>query len=547
MARTPLLRSLKRLLSDHFTARAQGMSVEHLHEVRAAAREERAAEGGPGAVSRRRFLVGAAAGAAALSLPRTLRAESNPTVAIVGGGIAGLTCAVELADRHIPATVYEASGRVGGRMFSNTSYWNQGQVSEWCGELIDTNHFTVRKLAQRFGLPIDNLLDAQPPGSEDTYLFSGSYYPVAAAELDFDGVSAALSNDLHAASYPTTFDAFTSGGQMLDRMSIYDWIETRVPGGHGSPFGKLLDVAYTIEYGADTQDQAALNLIYLLGYQANANSFAAFGVSDERYHIRGGNQALPQVMAESLGIGTTVKLGHRLLRLGQTSAGRYSLTFQNGSATTEVVADYVVLALPFAVLRDIDYDGAGFDPLKDQAIQELGRGHNGKLQLQFSTRPWSTSGPWPGISNGSTYADTGYQASWEASRAQAGSNGLLVLYSGGSTVDGMSTSSAFATAPSGGVNVDAQNGLTQLATVFPGISAKWNGKATQSLPHKSSFFNASYSYYRVGQYTDFGGYERVRQGGVLFCGEHTSTNFQGFMEGGAHEGKRAATELARLL
>ena len=49
-------------------------------------------------------------------------------------------------------------------------------------------------------------------------------------------------------------------------MSIYEWIESRVPGGHSSPFGQLLDVAYNIEYGAETTDQSALNLVYLLGY-----------------------------------------------------------------------------------------------------------------------------------------------------------------------------------------------------------------------------------------------------------------------------------------
>jgi monoamine oxidase len=40
---------------------------------------------------------------------------------------------------------------------------------------------------------------------------------------------------------------------------------------------------------------------------------------------------------------------------------------------------------------------------------------------------------------------------------------------------------------------------------------------------------------------------RVRQGSVLFCGEHTSIDFQGFMEGGASEGRRAARELANLI
>jgi monoamine oxidase len=85
-------------------------------------------------------------------------------------------------------------------------------------------------------------------------------------------------------------------------MSIYDWIETRIPGGHTSRFGQLLDVAYNIEYGAETTDQSALNLIYLLGYQPNssANAFSLFGVSDERYHIRGGNQRLPQAIKDYL-------------------------------------------------------------------------------------------------------------------------------------------------------------------------------------------------------------------------------------------------------
>jgi monoamine oxidase len=34
---------------------------------------------------------------------------------------------------------------------------------------------------------------------------------------------------------------------------------------------------------------------------------------------------------------------------------------------------------------------------------------------------------------------------------------------------------------------------------------------------------------------------------VLFCGEHTSVDFQGFMEGAASEGQRAANQLVRLL
>jgi monoamine oxidase len=417
-------------------------------------------------------------------------------------------------------------------------------VSEWCGELIDSGHHTVRNLARRFNLPLDNLLGAQPNGSEDTYRFGGQYYPKTQADEDFLDMSDILGADLAGAGYPTRFDGFTQVGRELDLMSIHDWIETRVPGGHASPLGQLLDAAYAIEFGADTRAQASLNLLYMLGYQANASGLSVFGISDEKFHIRGGNQQLPEAIAADLGE-AAVKTGHRLVRLKQTSNGRYQLTFERAGSTIEVVSDYVVLALPFAVLRTLDIAQAGFSARKLRAIDQLGRGHNGKLQLQFAQRGWVGTGPWPGKANGSTYSDTGYQASWEVTRAQAGTPGILVLYSGGSVTDAMKTKSPFATANDSLVVQDAQRGVQQLAPVFPGLS--WNGRATQSLPHLSPFFESSYSFYRVGQYTDFGGYEPAREGGVLFCGEHTTQDFQGFMEGGAITGKQAALDLIALI
>jgi|GEM_PF-3153713 len=54
-------------------------------------------------------------------------------------------------DAKVRATVFEASRDVGGRMHSDTrNYWRDGQVSEWCGEFINTDHKTMRGLAQRF-------------------------------------------------------------------------------------------------------------------------------------------------------------------------------------------------------------------------------------------------------------------------------------------------------------------------------------------------------------------------------------------------------------
>lgn len=535
MAKTPLLRSLRQMVTDARISRATGVPLDELPELRAEKKEAR--------LSRRGFLAGAAAGAAALALPRSARAANqSKTVTIVGGGIAGLTCALTLRDKGYASTVYEASGRVGGRMFSNTGYFAAGQVSEWCGELIDTGHKTVRNLATRFGLTLDDLHAAEPANSTETYRIDGGYYSKAQATADFLDIQDIVDAELEAAGYPTTYNAFTSDGAELDHTSIREWIATRVPGGHGSALGQLLDLAYNIEYGAETSDQASLNMLYLLGYQPKPNKFEVFGESDERFHIRGGNQLLPEAIAASLG--ASVQSGYSLVRLKQTPNGRYKCTFERGASSIEVVSDYVVLALPFAVLRNIDTANAGFDALKNEAIQHLGRGHNGKLQLQFQQRGWLNPGPW-GKSNGSSYSDTGYQAGWDSTRAQAGTQGIMNLYSGGNVTDAMKTTAPFATHTDSKVIQDANRGLAQLAQVFPGLS--WNGKVTQSLPHKSPFFGASYAYWRVGQYTRFSGYEGAPQGGVFFCGEHTSQDFQGFMEGGASTGKDAAKALVPLI
>ncbi|HEV7553985.1 MAG TPA: NAD(P)/FAD-dependent oxidoreductase, partial [Kofleriaceae bacterium] len=462
-----------------------------------------------------------------------------------------LNCALTLRDKGYASTVYEASGRLGGRMFSNNNgYWAGNQVSEWCGELIDTSHHTIRNLAARYNLPVDDLLAAQPNKSDDIYHIDGAYYAKSQADADFEDIYDIVQQDVNDAPFPTLYNSFTQDGLELDHMSVYDWIESRVPGGHRSPLGQVLDLAYAIEYGADTNVQSSLNLVYLLGFQDNTTSLELFGVSDERFHVRGGNQLVPLAIANDLG--DAVKTGYSLECLKQTAGGRYTATFGRANGSVDVTADYVVLAIPFAVLSGLDYSQAGFDNLKKTAITQLGRGHNGKLHMQFTNRQgWlgtnlNGKGPWPGKSNGSSYADTGYQSGWEVSRAQPGTMGILVNYSGGSVTDAMKTSSPFTTINGDpGVAKDVAHGLAQIAPVYPGLD--WNGRATQSLPHKSPFFNNSYSYWKVGQYTKFSGYEIATQGGVYFCGEHTSTDFQGFMEGGAETGKQAAKDLAKVL
>ena len=539
MARNPLLSRIQELFADFDEADRTGRPI---HAIR----EERRQAG----LTRRDFLKagGVAVGAAALAPSAALAAINRAAVAqgriaIVGGGIAGLNAALTLQDAGISSTIFEASNRIGGRMHSDTTSWLNGQTSEHCAELIDSGHKTILGLASRFKLATADLLGAEPIHSTDTDFFFGHYYTDAQAQADFNPVWANVKKDVNAASYPTLYNSFTDAGRDLDRMSIYDWIESRVPGGHSSPMGRLLDVAYNIEYGDVTTVQSSLNLIYLLGFNSNPGNFQIFGQSDERYHIVGGNERLPKAIAAALAPGT-VQLNTALTAIARRADGTFDLTLTSGGVATTRNFDRVILTIPFSVLRTLNYSAAGFDTLKKTAITQLGYGKNAKLHLQFNTRYWNSSGPW-GIGNGSTYADTGYQNTWEVSRAQDGTTGILVDYTGGGV-----PLASFGGDPTDPAVVArfARTFLRQIEPVFPGITQQWNGRATLDVPLTNPLLLGSYSYWKVGQYVGFSGYEKARQpdpttGKCHFAGEHCSTDFQGYMEGGASEGARAAQEI----
>lgn len=178
--------------------------------------------------SRRALLggAGALAGAAVLSGPAHAGGRlAQPRVAIIGGGISGLAAALELNDAGIVSTVYEAQDRFGGRMYSNTSTWLDGQSSEWGGEFIDTGHKVMQSLSRRFGLTLVDVLQAQPPGSEDTRWLRGDYYSSSQFASDFSPVYKTLKDQVQAIGSGFSYDSLTPMGRTIDAMSLASWID----------------------------------------------------------------------------------------------------------------------------------------------------------------------------------------------------------------------------------------------------------------------------------------------------------------------------------
>ena len=518
MGRTPLFHLLQRAARIARASRLDPAPLDEFHDRVTAARVDR---------SRRRLLQGA--GAAALlagcrSVPAPLQAAGDEVV-VVGAGIAGLTAAWRLRQQGVRVRVFEAQDRVGGRMLSLRGRFPHGQVIELGGELIDTDHVRIRALAAELGLALDDLLHGD--GGHDTWWFDGRAIGEREIVEAFVPVAAAIERDLAAAGdgsydYADTSPAFRA----LDALSIAQWFDRN---GVSGWLRKLLDVAYTTEMGLEIGEQSALNFLTFIGTD-DRDAFKVFGASDERYHVRGGNDLIPQGLAQRLD--DAIETGHALEAVAARGDG-YRLSFRHGAGSRDVDARQVVLALPFTLLRRVRIDAA-LPGAKRRAIGALAYGTNAKLMIGFERRAWREHG-----ANGATMSDLPFQTTWDTSRGQPGTGGALTNFTGGR--HGMALGQ-------GSAKAQAAAATAALERVFPGIAAA-RGAAPEARMHWPSnpWALGSYACFRPGDWGTLRGAMGEAVGGLHFAGEHCALDTQGFMEGGCESGERVAEAVARAM
>jgi monoamine oxidase len=533
MARAPWFRHLQRIVqAAEWAERKQVSSAEALGMMQANAATRRQILAGAGAVAAAGAL-GAARPAFALPSPK-----SSASIAIVGGGLAGLACLDDLVGYGLSPTLYESGARTGGRCWSMGGSFSgpvsfPGQVVERGGELIDNLHKAMLGYAKRFKLTLE---DYEKDPDEQAYYVGGTAYSEADVIDEYRDLTYAMGDDLRKIGAPTAL-AFTKDDESYDTTDLATYL-TDV--GAGSLITKVIEAAYVGEYGLEIDEQTCLAFL-LFAHADRRSKFRPFGVfSDERYHLVDGNERIPQELAKANA--SYIQTGHRLVALADRSGGGYTLTLDAGGRTVSKTADMVVLSLPFSALRDVDTSKLTLSALKRRAISELVYGTNSKQMVGFTSRPWRTAG-----FKGAIYGDLpNCTVTWETNPTQATSaRGVLTDYSGGDRGRRIDP-----TKP----DTEARAFLGDLDKVFPGAKAAARTAGGKVVAHVENWsklrdFKGSYTANHVGYFTRVADLEGLPDGQIYFAGEHTSSfyEWQGFMEGACLSGQRAAAEVVAAL
>jgi monoamine oxidase len=518
--------------------------AEILGKLEQESRRDRSRAHNAGGQTRRELLIGAGgvalgtalSGGSVPAMARRLSGRSaKPRIAIVGAGLAGLRCAHMLWTQSngapVPSTVYEANpDRAGGRCWTLRDFFADGLITEHGGSFLNSNQTPVRRLAATLGLKLEVVDGGDLPRGDEVFFIDGRVYTYADANADWHDVG------YHAFRTAARQLQTDAGATRLDRMSVPEWLDSTEIGS-GSRFGKLMLANTVTENGGDPGDQSAQDLIYLLTGNTRS-SLQPLPGDDERFHIVGGNDQLVSRMIAQLPP-DTVRQGHELVAVQERSDHTIRLVFDVFGRSVEIVADLVVLALPFSTLRHVELKHSGLSHTKRHVIRTMGMGTNAKIHLELSHKTWPALGY-----SGATYGEWQRLACAWDDTVQLGpdaSPALYLAFPGGRVGDVGLTGKAHGKAPA----ADVAWALKELENVFPGTTGAYTGRAYEDHWARDPWVRGAYSYYRVGQANTYGQLAGKSEGRFLFAGEHTSIDNIGFLDGAVETGERAARRLLR--
>jgi monoamine oxidase len=459
------------------------------------------------------FFLGSASFSSLFGGKKSLSSPSPSRLVIVGGGLAGLTAAYYLKKAGLTATVYEASERLGGRILSANL---EGQVVNLGASFINSDHQDMLELVKEFNL---DLIDRHNDIVATRYYLDKRFIEEGELVTQLTPFLKQIEEDRQLLEKDDQQYAL-----LLDQLSVQEYLDKNQDKIPTNYLRNLLENLIRSEYGVEPENSSALQLIYLRP-QIKDNRLELLGSSDERFMVAGGNSQLIKALARELA--GQIQTRKPLIGLEKRDI-YYLLTFADKS-TQE--ADWVILALPFTVLRHLDLK-LPIPPKLQRFIQEVSLGSNEKLTPSFTSQNL--------FKIKEIWTDLSLCLVWdENSEKLKDKTGSLTYFFGGRQTQEVETNSS----------QDLSRFWVSQLEQWLGIREKiGNKKALKTQWSNNPWSYGAYTSFSPGQLTEFQEFlstweEPLHLDKLIFVGEHLSGEFYGYMNGAAETGRRAAKYL----
>ena len=322
-------------------------------------------------------------------------------VIVAGGGIGGLCCAYELMERGHDVTVLEASRRTGGHVKTIRDPLPDGLYAD-----VGAEHFTKHgyeeywKYVRKFDLPylpwkrrqdMYRKIDGQWY-TEQQLADRATVASFGFNQREIDHILAHGWTDLstlyfepYLAKFTDEYQPFGVGLDHLDEVLLGDLLAQ-----DGASDAAIRFVAggrrSTPEKPATRDDVSALFRLWQAAIQ-KLRGIPTF-VRDV-YHLKGGNQLLPDTFAAKLG--ERVRKNCPVTAIEHNDSG-VTVEYEEGGAKKQLAADYLVVCLSPLLLNAIQVTPA-WPEEKNYAISNVAIGMQSRVLLQAKTRFWQGDVP----------------------------------------------------------------------------------------------------------------------------------------------------------
>lgn len=456
-------------------------------------------------------------------------------VIILGGGAAGLAAANALRKRKVPYRVFEASGRIGGRVQSLHLEKREGAVAELGAEFFESSHLNITTLAKELSLPTFEV-KADKSLAPHFFSFQGKSYKVAdlipKIKTLADPLRRVRQDLYHNQDAIITYrnSLQFERAKYYDSLSLQDlfdnWKSEVDP-----VILALIKTQSMHHFGLDPKDQSALMFLSTLDSEGSA-LLAGRPV----YRMEGGLSRLTQALYRRVaGVipDHIVKMEHSLIEISEKE-DVFKMTFRTPNGKETFTTKNVICTIPFSTLKNVEgiFD-LSFSEDKKSMLREITYGNHAKGVLTFDNAFWRKAGKKTAANLGNFTGDFNSQRIWDSGRGQTtDGQGLLSFQLGGSSADkvGSQTTSQV---------------IKDLDLFYPGLSEKSVVDSNMTNWKSRPWSQGSVLAYRPGQFARFHGVagESAYGGRFLFAGEHTSLRGSGTLEGALESGDLAGRSI----